>query len=243
MTPSQPQVLLAIPGYRMQFCAAAGAADRVIAEAIQAQVLAEVTRPIGMNIHQARNAVFHDASKSQGITHVFFLDDDVVPPPGVISTLLAAHVGVIGGCYPLRIDGQKKCAAWDWGSHGAAELFSWRYEQHDDEDGLHPELVYPRVEPYNGHTYGQDLQVVGGVGTGCMLIQIGVVRHMLKIYKTPFQSPDEADDAGNITNVSDDVYFANRLREQGIPVLLNKTVICKHYGIVEFSEMVEGDDQ
>jgi len=232
VTLSQPKVLLAIPGYRMQFCAAAGAADRVIAEAIQVGVLAEVTRPIGMNIHQARNAVFYDAARSQGITHVFFLDDDVVPPPGALLKLLSRQAGIIGGCYPLRIDKQIKAAAWDWNSQGSAELYDWSH--------------YEGRLAVRGHlAAGGNLDVitVGGVGTGCMLISIDVIRTVLEKWPTPFQSPDEVGPHGGLVNVSDDVYFANRLRDMGIPVLLDKTVLCKHFGVVDFGEMPRGDDR
>jgi len=110
------------------------------------------------------------------------------------------------------IEGQKKCSAWHWGEDGQTNLLPW---------------------PPRGLVSLEVCIRVGGVGTGCMLLQIDVIRTMLEKYKLPFASPNEIDKNGNIVDVSDDVYFGDLLSKEGIPVHLDTSVVCKHFGIGE----------
>jgi len=102
----------------------------------------------GRSVTTKRNILTWKALQTEGITHIFWLDSDVVPPVDTVVRLLAHDKEVVSGLYHLK--GPPYCPV--------------VYE-------LDPYVLLEDVE-LNG------LSKVPGVGQGCVLVELGVYQEL-----------------------------------------------------------------
>lgn len=148
---------------------------------------------IGLEIGLARNLMVVEALRDiPDASHIFFLDDDVVPNPFCILELLSVKKPVVGGVYYIK------------SPFGGPLIFDDYYQQTID------------------YIPGIGLKKVHAAGGGLLLVEIDVFRKMQETldlgtdslgspqwFKTTGDLPDEP-----VTN--EDCYFFNRLSEAGI---------------------------
>lgn len=147
-------------------------------------------------IDDARNFLAELACDDEEATHLWMIDADMDVPQDALQRLLGNLVPVVGGWYCAE-DGN--IVAWDFLDEG--------------KEGL-------RCEPVADCT--ESLRQVGGVGTGCLLIETRILRSMRERFGEDcwFQKQGR--------EIREDVFFSLRLREMGISVYLDNTVECGH---------------
>ena len=103
MTDEQrPKVLAAIPLYKTVDALAVPHLFRTLFEAAQQGILTQWEFLTNIFIARARNRCVAKALKmydSGELTHLFFMDDDTVCPPGTIGRLLSHNLPIVGGVY------------------------------------------------------------------------------------------------------------------------------------------------
>lgn len=84
-----------------------------VATQLAAAVMAWMYDGWDITFYAPENVIPHDAARNRCIlhflqsdcTHIFFLDDDVVPPRDALEKLVEANEGVVCGIYPVRRNG------------------------------------------------------------------------------------------------------------------------------------------
>ncbi len=93
-----------------------------------------------------------DQALARGYRHLFFLDDDIVPPLGIIDRLLGWRYPVTTGVYERRVGGLAQ------GLFENYESLKWR------------SLGWPSATG--------DLALISATGAGCLLIDTRILRRM-----------------------------------------------------------------
>ena len=161
-----------------------------------------ITAIAGMPFDHARNSACQ-WSLERGFSHLFFLDDDVVPPPDVIQRLLAHNLPIVCGLYFRRHVGIEPLMLKDapGGSVTYLTQFGW------------PQMI--------------DVDYTGG---GCMLIARRVLETMRD--RIGGQRPWfewKVDSGGK----SEDYVFCQRARSLGFKVAVDTSIQCRHIGLGE----------
>lgn len=159
-------------------------------------------------VHSARNDILRAILQQQperAVTHVFFLDDDILLPPGGLLQLLRDSqehdLPIVSGLYIMRGE-------------------------------PHLPVVYRRHPPSGRHvqitSFCPGLQEVDAVGAGCLLIRMDVIRaleaegqrkgHYWFDYLPPF---------------SEDLSFCVRARAAGFRLALDADVKCGHLTTIQ----------
>lgn len=99
----------------------------------------------------ARNNLVHTAMELN-VSHIFWLDSDVIPPPNAIVQLLSHGVSVVGGLYFQRSRPAKPVVY-----------------------NLDPFEINEDIDTEN-------VSVVEGMGQGCLLVATDIYRMMEKVY-------------------------------------------------------------
>jgi len=131
-------------------------------------------------------------------THLFFLDDDCVPPVDIMVRLLKHDKMVVSGWYNAR--------------SGSGPLVF-----HKEKHGW----IQYKSEEWKRYNEGEQidkLQVVDGVGAGCLMIK-----------KEVFDIIDEPYFQETKDGVGEDLYFCDKCNEKNIPVYVDVSLYCKHW--------------
>lgn len=164
-------------------------------------------------IDQSRNDLVRQAlevsdrylreSKGAEITHLLFLDSDMLWPPNTVSRLLLHDMAVVGGAYFLKTP-PHDCIAFNFDSQLKVNRL-WRGE---DITEL-PLTPTPLIQ-------------VNGLGLGCTLIKLDVFRRMKDHFSDEKWFSSE--------ECGEDVHFFRRLHKMGTPVYMDCGLICGHIG-------------
>lgn len=159
-----------------------------------------ILAPIGHIPHDsARNYCVEQFLQTDD-THLFFLDDDVVPPTDALQLLLDANKPAISGLYPSE---------WFDSSDGKIKTRQNAFCDIRD-DG---ELVEAK---------GRGVQPIRSCGGGCLLIR----RDAIEQLKAPWFKFHYNDNG--LMNLGEDVDFCKKLKEADIPLFVHFDVQCNH---------------
>ncbi len=159
-----------------------------------------ITFKAGQPFDTARNAAVDDMLKNN-FEWLFFLDDDVIPPPDVISRLVGLRKDIVSGLY-YRRHPPVKPVAMTLTPNGPAWVDNW--------------------------TPANALLSVDYVGAGCLLIHRRVLEG-LKAPWFDWEIGRLAPDAGR-NALSEDFAFCAKAKAAGFEIHLDTSTVCEHVG-------------
>ena len=201
-------------------------------------------------ITRARNYLVDEFLRSEGFTHLLFIDSDIHFNPQDIVALLAMNKEVSGGPYP------KKSINWGNIAHAA--------RNHPDLDpkeleGLVGEYVFNVVKGTQQFQVTEPLEVME-IGTGFMLVQRQVFDKMKETYPyikykpdhvgqkhfdgsryihayfdTVIDTKDSPTGGGSERYLSEDYMFCQMYRKMGGKIFLCPWMKTQHIGTYAFS--------
>ena len=148
-----------------------------------------------------RSTFVHNALKNPEITHLYFMDYDVVPPNGTLHKLLNYDLPIVAGIYKMDANGP----VWSFKIGD-----NWRSRKGILPDGL----------------------IAATCVAGSTLL---VKREVLESLKPPCFKIEykEVNDNGRCYDEGEDEYFSRLTREAGYKLMVDPTIICKHYNYGE----------
>lgn len=150
----------------------------------------------------ARNQIHDKYLESGGGTHLLMLDSDVLPPPGVINSLMAHNKPIVGGWYV------KKEKFWVKDAQGNPLAIQRPVVYDNNEKG---EFIH-RMSPGNG------LEKVGGAGAGIWLMSREVAE---KLGKSPY----------DMEGGGEDLVLCNKIKALGYDLWIDWSLKCAHMGV------------
>lgn len=216
--PEKIKVTIGIPGYGHVPSLCLLSMGSFIAHGVANGYVHHIGSSVGAYIDRARNEIVRQAL-GNGSTHLMFLDQDMVIPEMALTRLLSHKKPVVGGIY-----------------FGKDDLFTPVVFKVDPFSRPHDVKEY-EIAPVSRTSWMPDsgdqeplkcicgkpddhLHKVGGTGMGCTLISVSLLRKMKKEFgdETWFSSKE----------CGEDVHFANRCHEMGIPFFMDGVVQCGH---------------
>jgi hypothetical protein len=202
-------------------------------------------------VPRARNNLIAKAMSDPKMTHMIFIDNDIIWNPIDVVKLLLAEKPIIGGAYPL------KSYKWDriTNPHTVQELIEKRKNSILKDMISDTEMVRFNAVNYNINYLSSNLQVEGNVAkikhlaTGFMMIQRPVIEKMCKAFPSTkftddihFLEARENDFAYALFDCgvedghyfSEDWMFCQRWSKMGGHVYLDVTINLIHSGIEDF---------
>lgn len=160
-----------------------------------------IIAPVGQIPHDsARNYCIDQFLQTQD-THLFFLDDDVIPPNDALELLLAADKDVISGLYP---------SVW-----------------YDNEDGKmkRRQNVFSKVRDDGElvEATSKGVAPIASCGGGCLLIKRHVLEEKLKAPWFKFHYNEMG-----LMCLGEDIDFGRKLKEAGVQMYAHFGVQCNH---------------
>jgi len=163
----------------------------------------------GKEVGDARNEIVRLALDYQGelgdrVSHVLFIDDDVLVPPDAPARLLSHKLPIVAGLYYARTVAPQPLVLKD------------RYQ------GVADNLPSEGLYPCHGH------------GMGCTLIAREVFEALEPPwFKTTRDATSLSENAPTHWFQSEDMYFLERAREQGHQPTVDCGLFCWHYSLAE----------
>jgi hypothetical protein len=195
--PEDAKVVIGIPCYGTM------AARTGLALAMQARFLPglhDIRTCTGTYLHRNRELLLSGALDTPGVTHLMFIDTDLVFPPDGIQRLLALNVDIVGANYNQRSQSQ----VMERGSLTATVKPFGHNEQ---------ESVAIPTEPFKCRA----------VATGFMLVRLDAVRDMPRPW---FFFGEE--EGGQL--IGEDIWFCDRARSYGLDVWCEPRIPVGHIG-------------
>ncbi len=157
----------------------------------------------GMPFDHARN-VGCQKLLELGWDYLFFLDDDVIPPPDAILRMMAHKQPIVSGIYYRR----------------NSPIFPVMLRNTDSGRQWITEYKIP------------DLIEVDFVGAGCLLIHRDVIANLPPINQKCrwFEWRCDREDLPNEQRMSEDFTFCEHARNHGYKILVDTSIQCKHAG-------------
>lgn len=168
----------------------------------------------GYDCATARNRIATRAQEANA-DYVLMVDNDVTPPKDALLNLLSHNQDVVCGYYPRR------STAMDEDCY--ASVFHLT-----DGDGKHY-FGYPTESAYFSSELrwlredGKHLVRIHGSGMGCALVRTDVFREVRYPW---FDWVNYANDERGM--LSEDLYFCEQLKNEGIPIHVDTRVSCGH---------------
>jgi len=155
-----------------------------------------------------RSTFAYYALKDPEVTHLYFMDSDVVPPPNTLQKLLEHNLPIVAGAYPMRVNTED---AWSFKGDSKLKTYGdW----------------WPRSEPLPKGLI--DVTVVGG---STLLIKREVFEKMERPwFKIVYKAIDEE---GHAYDEGEDEYFSRTAIEAGYKIKVDPSIICAHYNYKE----------
>ena len=175
-------------------------------------VLFEFVR--GHDCATARNKIAKLAQNLQA-DYLMMVDGDVTPKPDALLNMLSHGVDVVSGFYMHRCSDtnattERTCVC---------KLV---------DDSGKPYFYYPLESEWTAaelrdlREAGENLVQIHGGGMGCVLINTQVFDQL------PYPWFDWVNYPGNIGMLSEDLYFCEQLRNEGIPIYVDTRCSCGH---------------
>jgi len=157
-----------------------------------------------------RSTFAHFALKEPDVTHLYFMDSDVVPPPGTLRKLYEYDLPIVAGIYPMNVNGEK---AWSFKADGKADSKTyggWRRQGSLLSGGL------------------MDATAIGG---STLLVKREVFEKLKRPWFLIKYKP--IDEEGRCYDYGEDEYFSKIAIEAGYNLKVDPSIICKHYNYKE----------
>lgn len=162
---------------------------------------ATIVAPIGHIPHDSARNYCIDQFLQTDDTHLFFLDDDVIPPVDALELLLAADKDAISGLYPS--------------------------EWYDNDEGKIRKRnnVFADIRPDGEliEATGKGVQEIASCGGGCLLIKRHVVEEKVPAPWFKFHYNERG-----LMDVGEDVDFGKKLKAAGVKLHAHFGVQCQH---------------
>jgi len=155
-----------------------------------------------------RSTFAYMALKNPDVTHLYFMDSDVVPPPNTLQKLIGHDLPIVAGIYPMNVNGKK---TWSFkGDSRNATYGGWQ---------LHS-IPLP-----------DELMNVTAIGGSTLLVKREVFEKMERPwFKIVYKAIDEE---GHAYDEGEDEYFSRIAIEAGYDIVVDPTIICQHYNYKE----------
>lgn len=165
-----------------------------------------------------RSTFGYYALKDSNVTHLYFMDYDVVPPPNTLQKLLGYDLPIVAGIYPMLVNDK---LAWSFkvgGDAGGKVGYGWYYLDKSLPKGLTKATA---------------------VGGSTLLVKREVFE---KIERPWFKMVYKAiDEKGRCYDYAEDEYFSKKVIEAGYDIMVDPTIICDHFNYQSlFSLVVKG---
>ena len=148
-----------------------------------------------------RSSFAYYALKDPDVTHLYFIDSDVVPPEGTLQKLIDYDLPIIAGIYPMDAHGP----VWSFKTNGW-----WRSR---------------------GLPLPSGLTTSTAIGGSTLLVKKEVIEKLERpCFKIVYRAIDED---GRCYDYGEDEYFSKIAIEAGYDVVVDPTIICKHYNYKE----------
>lgn len=164
----------------------------------------------GMGTGEARQCISEETLKL-GAPLLFCLDDDVQLPPDAPRLLMETmsqapdDVMVVGGIYTTKRHPPEPLVYVGGNGHGP----HWKWKK-------------------------GDIFECSGIATGCMLIKTEVFKHLEKPWFKDIKGETEGWEIENkavdaMLNMTDDLYFCEKVTQAGFKILADTRVLCTHW--------------
>lgn len=163
----------------------------------------------GQEVGDARNAIVERALGFRGmlgecVSHVMFVDDDVLIPPDAVARLLAHKRPIIAGLYYAKTPAEQ------------------------------PLILGDRYEGVETNWTPGDVVECAGHGMGCTLIERRVFEALEPPwFKTTRDNTETPEGVGVHWFQSEDMYFLERARKAGFAPAVDTGLFCWHYSMAE----------
>jgi GT2 family glycosyltransferase len=134
-------------------------------------------------------------------THIWFVDDDTIPPPDALKKLLDLEADIATAVTPLFLNNQ---------------IVSNLFPTSDATERLAMDQVRA--------TKAGSTMNVAGVGLSCMLVHRRVFEGDAAV-KPPFFAELFYEDG---RYMSEDIFFCNKVTDDGFVIVADPSIICKH---------------
>jgi hypothetical protein len=175
-------------------------------------------------VTRARNNLIAKAMTNPNMTHVMFIDNDIVWEPMDVLKLFVANKGVIGGVYPLKKYNWEKLLVDPQNSYNTNVIGSWLEKKNKSilkEAISDLDFIKHRLLSYNVNLLSTQLQIqenllqVRHVATGFMMIQRNVFERLIELY------PE--------TKYTDDIGYLSKEETKFAFGLFNTGVVDQHF--------------
>lgn len=166
---------------------------------------------LGDTIANARNRCVEEAQKVESAKYLWFVDDDTVPPRNAANRLMylldnhgpsvGGKVMVAGGIYCMKSN---------------------------------PPTPHVFLGSNQGPHYKWkvgDVFKCWGLGTGCMMIDMEIFKHIESPYfRTVPETREEAMESPDYV-ATDDLYFCQKVHDVGFEIMADGAVLCQHWDV------------
>jgi len=208
----EAKVMLAIPSYKSCPAHAFQSIVMAILENINKGLLKRIGMKTFLYVTQARNELAKTAIEAYHrgeITHVWWVDDDMMLPEGCLERLLSYDEPAVSGLYYGR--GLQPIAY---------ELEPFRYLRRDE-------------------ILRKGLLQVDGVGFGCFLLRADILDAVAINYGSyMFQTPVREKEDGSRAEMGEDVFFCQLLKEMDVPIYVDCGLVVPHVGDVAINRVL-----
>ena len=148
-----------------------------------------------------RSTFAWSALKDSDVTHLYFIDSDVAPPPDTLQKLVDYDLPIVAGIYPMM-----------------ANEKAWSFKTGD------------KWQPYKV-SLCSGLIKASCVGGSTLLVKREVFEKVERPwFKITYRAIDEN---GRCYDEGEDEYFSRIVQEAGYTIMVDPTIICKHYNYGE----------
>lgn len=168
----------------------------------------------------ARNMAVADVLKTKEVTHLFFVDSDVVLPLDIITRMIKHDQPIVSGWYLSR-KSQNPVTGEFVDKIYEGQTFKFLK---DCPDKFPKTRSYTLPELLTKTKEKTGLIKVGYVGLGCILIK----REVLETLSHPSE-PIFYEDRITQHGFSEDLYFALRCAQKQIPIQIDSAAFCPHF--------------
>jgi len=155
-----------------------------------------------------RSTFAYNVIKNPDVTHLYFIDSDVVPPDNTLQKLRDHDLPIVAGIYPMNVNGQR---AWSFKDNDDCKVYGgWRQRDVPLPEGL------------------IDANVVGG---STLLVKREVFENLERPWFLIVYKP--IDENGKCYDYGEDEYFSKIAKEAGYSIKVDPSIICKHYNYKE----------
>lgn len=160
-----------------------------------------------------------DALRGQ-FSHLLFLDADMGWPATLLADILKHHdAGIVSGLYHLKRWPHQPVAFQERTWNAKDGVWDYTYDEDASHAGV-PGSDAPTFRP-------QEL-----IGMGCALIPVSVFERLLR----PWFAYQRNQKTG-LNTITEDVWFCQQARAAEIPIHLDASIRCDHYGMRRINEV------